>query len=705
EEVEFRIKSGEVRTMLLSCEEINVGGRQCLISVSTDITERKKGEQLQQDENYVLTLLGQGAELNEILDALLRLGEEHDPSIKGSVLLFDSSKDWLMPAAGPSLPDAYNEMMKEGIPIGPVMGSCGTAAYRKERVIVPDIKNSPLFKPSAEAAKLITSTGLLSCLSQPIISSSGELLGTIANYGDKVGEPNADNIRVLEWSARIAGIAIERRRAEEALRESEDKFSRAFYSSPEGITITRLKDNQFIDVNDTFVRVAGYTREEAINNSSVELSLWAQEEERTRILGIMKEQGRVSNEEVQFRTKSGQIRTVLFSMETINIGNEPCAISMAADITERKRMEEALRESEQKFATAFNTVPDALSIFSLKDGKFIEVNNNYVNFSGYPRDELIGHDANELNMWATAEEPGRLITIINTQGRIIGEEFGFRKKSGEVRRWLFSGESMNIKGEPCMILVTTDITERKQAEEKLKQALQKLEASSARLIAANKEMEAFSYSVSHDLRAPLRSIDGFSLALLEDHADKLDDTGQDYLRRLRGASQKMGELIDGLLKLSRLTRGEMQPRKVDLTALAGEIAERLKENDPERQAEFVINRGLTAYGDPDLLRVLLENLLGNAWKFTGMTPQARIEFGAQRNGKIKAYFVTDNGAGFDMTYAGKLFRAFQRLHDAAEFPGTGIGLATAQRIINRHSGTIWAEGQVGKGATFYFTLS
>ena len=580
QEFNFRVKSGEIRTWLYSAETINIGGEPCLIVLSIDVTERKKRERLQNDEISVLTLLGQGAELSEVLDALLRLGEYNDPSIKGSVMLFDPAKQCLFYASGPSLPDEYNEPLKAGLPIGPNVGSCGTAAYLKERVVIPDIHNSPLFEPFKDVLELTRKHGLLACWSQPIISSTGELLGTIANYSGRVGEPTADNLRVLEWSARIAAIAIERKRAEEAVRESEEKFSKAFRASPEAIGITRLRDNQFIEVNDTFIRSTGYTREEAINNSAVEFGLWANEENRARILGIMKEQGKVSNEEVQFRTKSGGIQTVLFSIETINIGNEPCAISMAADITERK-----------------------------------------------------------------------------------------------------------------------------QAEEKLKLAVQKLEVSSARLIAANKEMEAFSYSVSHDLRAPLRSIDGFSLALLEDYADRLDDTGQDYLRRLRGASQKMGELIDGLLKLSRLTRGEMQPRKVDLTALAGEIAERLKENDPERQAEFVINRGLTAYGDPDLLRVLLENLLGNAWKFTGMTPQARIEFGAKRNGKVKAYFIKDNGAGFDMTYAGKLFRAFQRLHDEAKFPGTGIGLATVQRIINRHGGTIRAEGETGKGATFYFTLS
>jgi light-regulated signal transduction histidine kinase (bacteriophytochrome) len=277
-------------------------------------------------------------------------------------------------------------------------------------------------------------------------------------------------------------------------------------------------------------------------------------------------------------------------------------------------------------------------------------------------------------------------------------------KSGEIRIGLASAEVINIRGEPCRIVVITDITERKKTEEGLQQAMANLEQSSAQLAATNKELEAFSYSVSHDLRSPLRSIDGFSQALLEDYTDKLDATAQDYLRRLRNASQKMGELIDGLLKLSRLTRSEMHRENVDLSALAEEIATRLRETNPERKAEFIISRGLTANGDPQLLRALLENLLGNAWKFTGKVPLAKIEFGAIQNGAPKTFFVKDNGAGFDMTYVDKLFRAFQRLHDITEFPGTGIGLATVQRIINRHGGAVRAEGEVGKGAAFYFTL-
>jgi signal transduction histidine kinase len=226
----------------------------------------------------------------------------------------------------------------------------------------------------------------------------------------------------------------------------------------------------------------------------------------------------------------------------------------------------------------------------------------------------------------------------------------------------------------------------------------------AQLEAANKELEAFSYSVSHDLRAPLRSIDGFSQALLEDYNDKLDAEGQADLRRVRAATQRMAQLIDDMLDLSRVTRAKITLEQVDLSALVRAVGAELQKAEPERKITFTVAEGLTAKGDPRLLRIALENLLRNAWKFTGKHANATIEFGVTQNNGNSAYFVRDDGAGFDMAYASKLFGAFQRLHAMAEFNGTGVGLATVQRIINRHGGRVWAEGEVEKGATFYFTL-
>jgi len=673
--------------------------------VDTDITERKKRDQLQQDENYVLTLLGQGAELGELLDAIVYLGEDNDPSIKGSILLYDPDKNWLNVGSGPNLPEGYSKLMESGIPIGDNMGSCGTAAYRKERVIVPDIAESPFFKPLEEVVNAAVGNNLLACWSQHILSSNGDLLGTIANYSDKIGEPNADNIKLLEWSARIAAIAIERKQAEEALQESEDKFSKAFRSSPNTIVITTLKEGRFIEVNDSFTELTGYTREEVIGQSAKDLHIWADTKDRDKMLKILKRDGRVRDEEFKFRIKSGEIRTWSFSAELIDIKNEPHMISMTIDITELKRAEQATKDSEEKFSKAFHSSPAAISISLLDDGSFIEVNDSYTRITGHSREELIGHNAGDFNIWVNTKEKNRMLDKISNRQKITNEEFDYRLKSGEIRTMLVSNEYLTLNGKPCVLVANTDITERKRTEEKLKNTLADLENSSTKLAATNKELETFSYSVSHDLRSPLRSIDGFSQALLEDYQERLDDTGKDYLQRLRSASQKMGELIDGILKLSRLNRGEMHKEEIDLSALVGEISARLQENEPQRHAKFLIKKGLVTQGDPQLLRALIENLIGNSWKFTRKCKETKIEFGTSKNGGETTYFIKDNGAGFDMTYADKLFGAFQRLHDVSEYPGTGIGLATVQRIINRHGGNIWAEGAVDKGATFYFTLN
>ena len=217
-------------------------------------------------------------------------------------------------------------------------------------------------------------------------------------------------------------------------------------------------------------------------------------------------------------------------------------------------------------------------------------------------------------------------------------------------------------------------------------------------------MDAFSYSVSHDLRAPLRGIDGWSLALLEDYGGQLDEQGKEYINRVRAETQHMGELIDDLLKLSRITRAEMSTDQVDLSALARSIAARLQAGEPQRQVEFIIQNDLQAKADARLMDVALTNLLGNGFKFTGKTPGARIEFGQMNLEGERVFFVRDNGAGFDMAYAKKLFGAFQRMHKTSEFPGTGIGLATVQRIIHRHGGRVWAESAPSGGATFFFTI-
>jgi PAS domain S-box-containing protein len=263
-------------------------------------------------------------------------------------------------------------------------------------------------------------------------------------------------------------------------------------------------------------------------------------------------------------------------------------------------------------------------------------------------------------------------------------------------------------GRKTVLNANRDITEEKRAQQEIRQLNRKLEQRvkdrTVQLEATNHELEAFAYSVSHDLRAPLRGIDGWSLALLEDYGPQLDSEGRQYLERVRSETQRMGLLIDDLLTLSRLTRLELRHESVDLTVLARTIECRLREAEPNRSMDFIIQDGLTTVGDAHLLDIALSNLLSNAVKFTGLRAVARIEFAQTRGEHELAFYVRDNGVGFDMAYANTLFGAFQRLHKSSEFPGTGIGLATAERVLRRHGGRIWADARPDAGATFYFTI-
>ncbi len=333
---------------------------------------------------------------------------------------------------------------------------------------------------------------------------------------------------------------------------------------------------------------------------------------------------------------------------------------------------------------------------------------------GYHDSEVIGRHLNLLlperfvdghpqhvSSFGTEDESSRYMA--NRRDDLFG-----RRKNGEEFPAEVSISKLVQDGETLFSAVIRDVTERKRHEDAIKNLNQSLEhrvkERTAELTASNAELEAFCYSVSHDLRSPLRGITGFSQALLADSASQLDQQGKEYLDRISKAGVRMGELIDELLTLSRVTRGEMHVEQVDLSAIAQSIAAELTRGDPEREVKWSITEGLAARGDTLLLQDVLQNLLGNAWKFTSKKAVASIEFGKTRHQDKSAYFIRDDGAGFDMDYTDKLFGPFQRLHGIREFPGNGIGLATVQRIIHRHGGEVWAEGAVGKGATFYFCI-
>jgi len=383
-------------------------------------------------------------------------------------------------------------------------------------------------------------------------------------------------------------------------------------------------------------------------------------------------------------------------------------VAIGRDVTTHRQAGEALRQSEARFAKAFHSSSVAKTITRLRDRRLIEFNDAWLRLIGLPRDRVAGRSIDELGLWIDPAVREGIYGRLRAGEPVRGEEVLIRLPSGAELIGLMSAERIELDGEPFSLWSFQDITARKRAEEEVLRLNAELERRvaerTAQLAAANFELEAFCYSVSHDLRAPLRAIDGFSKALLEDCLDHLDADGQDCLKRVRAASQRMGELIDDLLTLSRVTRAEMRRTQVDLSTLAAKIVGQLRQLQPDRHVDFVLTPGVTAEGDPNLLSVVLENLLGNAWKYTSLRPRARIEFGSHAGEDGTTYVVRDDGAGFDPKYAGKLFQPFQRLHPPQEFDGHGIGLATVQRIVHRHGGRVWAEGAVNQGVTVYFTL-
>ncbi|HEY6009752.1 MAG TPA: PAS domain S-box protein [Geobacteraceae bacterium] len=623
----------------------------------------------------------------------------------------------------------------------------------------------------------------------------------------------------------------ERKLSEEALRESENKFSKAFQATPSALAIASLANGRYIEVNEAFERVFGYRRDEVTGRSSLELSIWQDPEDRAKVLGVLAEGKKVRDLEIGFRSKSGNVLVGLYSAEIIEVGAERCLLSVVNDITarkkaeeelrrseeryrrlyndtpvmlhsidhdgrlvsvsnywletlgyersevlgrstteflteascryateivlpeffrtgsckdvlyqivkkngeildvllsstaeldsegkvvrslavmvdetERKRAEEALRKSEKKFLTVFHAVPALLGITTLAEGRFIDVNETCLRILGYQREEMIGRTSLELGVWESQSDRDRAVHALGELETVRDIEINLRDKNGESFTGLMSAEFIDIDGERYILSMINDITARKRAEEEVEILNTNLAARASELEAANQELEAFSYSVSHDLRKPLTVINGYCQVIEEMCGHSLDTKCQGYLHEIYDGTQRMNQLIDALLKFSYLTRGELHRETVDLSGIAKAVAAELALTDPGRRVSFRIAEGITASGDSNLLRVVLENLLGNAWKYTCSREHAYIEIGVTDIDGKQACFVRDNGPGFDMGHAEKLFLPFHRLPGADACQGFGIGLATVERIVRRHGGRVVAEAEPGKGATFYFTL-
>jgi PAS domain S-box-containing protein len=610
---------------------------------------------------------------------------------------------------------------------------------------------TPASKPIIEGAvKRAIEQGEPFDVELEIITAKGNLRSVHA-----IGKADMEHRRVFGFFQDIT----ERKQAEEALAESEKKFHALFETMSEGI-VYEDHDGKIISANPAAERLLGLSLDQLQGRTSVDPRWKAIHADgspfpgETHSLHVAATTGKPALGEVMgiYNPKSDFYvwLSVNSTPEFLPGEKKPFrAYAVFRDITERKKAEQALRESEALLQTAVNILPVGLWIINA-EGKI--VTSSAAAQRIWAGVHYIGIDQlGEYKGWRT--DSGKLIEAHEWAGARALEK-GETSIEEEVEIECFDGTHKIILDSAVplresdgsisgAITINQDITERKQAEQDLLQSRKaalnmmtdaveardraellskelqghkdhleqmvaertvELKRQSAQLESTNKELEAFSYSVSHDLRAPLRGIDGWSLALLEDYGSQLEGQAKTYLERVRSETQRMGQLIDDLLQLSRLTTSEMSTQRVDLSTIAATIFAQLQKEQPERQVEFVLQPGLNANGDARLLEVALTNLLGNAFKFTGKTPQARIQFGQTELEGQRAFFVGDNGVGFDMALAKKLFGAFQRLHKASDFTGTGVGLTTVQRIIHRHGGRIWAQAAVDQGATFYFTL-
>lgn len=489
------------------------------------------------------------------------------------------------------------------------------------------------------------------------------------------------------------------------LRDSEVRYRRVFEAAKDGILILDAATLKITDANPFMTELLEYRRSHFLGKELWEIGLFRDKEASKAAFKNLQQSGYLRFEDRPLESKSGRKRDVEFISNVYDEDGRSVIQCNIRDITERRK-EESVRE---QLAAIVLSSDDAI-ISKDMNGVVTTWNSAAERMFGYLKEEIVGKSIRVIIPADRMDEETLILKRVARGESLDHFETVRRHKDG--RPIDVSIAISPIRDADGKITgaskIARDISELKRAFKEIRDLNADLEQRvadrTAELEAVNKELESFSYSVSHDLRAPLRHINGFSGALIEDYGDVLDDTGKQYLDQVREASKEMAQLIDDVLQLARVTRTEIVPEVVDLSSLARSIINEFRKADPHRQVSVDIKKKLSARGDKRLLRIMLKNLLSNAWKFTSKTQNAQIVFGGETIDGRPACFVSDNGAGFNMSFADKLFGAFQRLHDTDEFEGTGIGLATVQRIVNRHGGRVWGEGAVGVGAVFYFAL-
>jgi len=524
---------------------------------------------------------------------------------------------------------------------------------------------------------------------------------TLVPFLDDAGKPR-------QYVAIRADIT-ERKRAEEALRESEELFAKSFRLSPDCVVIVRMPERIVVRANEALCAQWGTTPEEVVGRHSPDYASWLDEDERLAFLRTVEETGECLNYDTVLRMSDGRLVDFNISARMITFNRESCILSVMRDTTEKRRAERARMVSELRYRRLFETSNDGILILDAESGSVVEANPFVETLLGFPKGHFLGKAIWELGFFKDVVANKANFAELREKEYLRYENLPLETFDGRQIAVEFISNVYLVDEAKVIQCNIRDVTARHRAEREIRQLNAELEdrvaERTAQLEAANRELESFSYSVSHDLRAPLRAVDGFSKAVEEDYAELLPEAGRRYLHTIRTGAQRMGLLIDDLLAFSRLSRAPLSQRTVDTAGLVEGVLEDLASQREGRQMEVRVGELPPCLGDPALLRQVWVNLLSNAFKYTLPREHVLIEIGCEEAGGEPVYFVRDNGVGFDMRYVHKLFGVFQRLHRADEFEGTGVGLAIVQRIIHRHGGRVWAEAALDRGATFHFTLA
>jgi len=698
-----------------------------VLGTSFDITDRVKNQQLLAWEKSALELIVGSDSLREILDRLMLGMEAHAPGTICSVLLLDVDGVHLRHGAAPTLPEAYNHAV-DGLAIGAAAGSCGTAAFENRQVVVTDIASDPL---CADYRDLALEHGLRACCSSPIRCSEGKILGIFAIYYREPRGPDVAEMELIERATHVVQLAIERVRASEGLRRFSAKLERRVEQRTADLQLVNaslkdfkaaLDEHALVSVTDAeglityanakFCGVSKYLRLELVGHDHRIINSGYHPKEFFIDLWETVISGQVWKGEIRNRAKDG----TFFWVDTTIVpfldpdGKPLQFMSLHADITQRKNAEENLLISKTRMDIATEAAAIGVWEWDIRSDK-VTWDERMFEIFGQP---VIPDGVTTYENWRNLvlpedikENEERLQRTIATCGRDQRDYRIVRPSDGTVRV-IYAAEVVvpGPDGKAArMVGINRDITKLKDDEERINKLNDDLENRATELLTINKELESFSYSVSHDLRAPLRAIAGFARMVLEDHSGQLNSEGSRMLGVVQSEARRMGHLIDDLLAFSRLGRQSIEPSQIDMGAMAQEVFSELAARTPERKLQLNLHALPAAHGTESMIRQVWINLISNALKFTGKRETGEVEIGSQKgeHGEV-IYYINDNGAGFDMEYSDKLFGVFQRLHSQKEFTGTGVGLALVQRIVLRHGGRAWAESEVDHGATFFFTL-